>query len=69
MNPLAAIATSSAVPELVAGAGDQAAARFLAFFAANIRNPHTRRAYGRAVSDFLAWCAVAGLRSIAEVPP
>ena len=30
--------------------------RFLEFFAANIRNPHTRRAYGRAVADFLAWC-------------
>jgi hypothetical protein len=30
--------------------------RFLEFFAANIRNPHTRRAYARAVVEFLAWC-------------
>jgi hypothetical protein len=26
--------------------------RFLEFFAANIRNPHTRRAYGRAAEEF-----------------
>ncbi|HVB82922.1 MAG TPA: tyrosine-type recombinase/integrase [Candidatus Binataceae bacterium] len=43
--------------------------RFLEFCAANIRNPHTRRAYGRAVSDFLAWCAAAGVPSIADVQP
>ena len=28
--------------------------RFLEFFAANLRNPHTRRAYARAVAEFLA---------------
>jgi hypothetical protein len=28
--------------------------RFLEFFAANIRNPHTRRAYYRAAGEFLA---------------
>jgi site-specific recombinase XerD len=39
------------------------------FFAANIRNPHTRRAYGRAVADFLAWCDQHGLPSIAAVQP
>jgi len=27
--------------------------RFLEFFAANIRNPHTRRAYSRAADEFL----------------
>ena len=41
--------------------------RFLEFFAANIRNPHTRRAYSRAVEEFLAWCADAGVPSIAAV--
>ncbi len=30
------------VPALVAAAGEQARVRFLEFFAANIRNPHTR---------------------------
>jgi hypothetical protein len=32
------------VPAIVAAAGDRASLRFLEFFAANIRNPHTRRA-------------------------
>ena len=36
------------VPALVAAAGERASRRFLEFFAANIRNPHTRRAYARA---------------------
>lgn len=56
-------------PALVAAAGDRAAYRFLEFFAANIRNPHTRRAYYRAVRDFLAWCENAGVPSIETVQP
>jgi hypothetical protein len=43
--------------------------RFLEFFAANIRNPHTRRAYARAADEFLTWCAAAGVPSIAAVQP
>jgi site-specific recombinase XerD len=43
--------------------------RFLEFFAANIRNAHTRRAYSRAVSDFLAWCSGVSVPSIAAVTP
>jgi hypothetical protein len=43
--------------------------RFLEFFAANIRNPHTRRGYSRAVGEFLAWCADAGVPSIAHLAP
>ena len=31
----------STVPALVAAAGERASMRFLEFFAANIRNPHT----------------------------
>src|SRR5689334_8182528 len=46
-----------AVPALAAG--DRAGRRFLESFAAAIRNPHTRRAYGRAVAEFLAWCGAA----------
>jgi hypothetical protein len=41
----------------------------LEFFAANIRNPHMRRAYARAAEEFLAWCADAGVPSIAAVQP
>ena len=57
------------VPALVAAAGERASMRFLEFFAANIRNPHTRRAYYRAAEEFLAWCASAGVPSIAAVQP
>ena len=59
----------SAIPALVAAAGERARRRFLEFFAANIRNPHTRRAYGRAVAEFLAWCERAGVPSLAAVQP
>ncbi|WP_247877440.1 site-specific integrase [Azospirillum brasilense] len=57
------------MPSLVAASGDQAAVRFLEFFTATIRNPHTRRAYARAVGDFLTWCEAAGVPSLAAVQP
>ena len=57
------------VPALIAAAGERASLRFLEFFAANIRNPHTRRAYGRAVADFLAWCDDQGVPSVSAVQP
>ncbi len=60
---------SNVVPSLIAAAGDQASLRFLEFFGGTIRNPHTRRAYGRAVGTFLAWCENAGVMSIAAVQP
>ena len=47
----------------------QARRRFLEFFAAAIRNPHTRRAYGRAVAEFLAWCQQHGVPSVMAVQP
>lgn len=68
MNQIAALAIFNS-PALVVSAGDRAQLRFLDFFTANIRNPHTRRAYGRAVTDFLAWCAEQGVPSLAEVRP
>jgi site-specific recombinase XerD len=61
--------SASSVSALVAAAGERASMRFLEFFAANIRNPHTRRAYARAADEFLAWCASAGVPSIAAVQP
>ena len=70
MNQLVPINSSAAVlPVLVAVAGERASMRFLEFFAVNIRNPHTRRAYYRAVTEFLAWCASIGVPSIAAVQP
>jgi site-specific recombinase XerC len=68
MNDLTLISRPN-LPVLVAAAGDRASTRFLEFFAANIRNPHTRRAYYRAADEFLAWCASAGVPSIAGVQP
>ena len=68
MNQLVPIA-SATLPALVAAAGEHAAIRFLEFFAANIRNSHTRRAYARAAEEFLTWCADAGVPSIAAVQP
>ena len=59
----------SVIPALAAAAGERARMRFLEFFAANIRNPHTRRAYARAAEEFLGWCASVGVRSIADVQP
>ena len=57
------------LPVLVAAAGERASMRFLEFFVATIRNPHTRRAYARAADEFLAWCASAGVPSIGAVQP
>jgi hypothetical protein len=38
-------------PALVAALGERASYRFFEFFTANIRNPHTRRAYARAAVE------------------
>jgi site-specific recombinase XerC len=64
MNQLVSI-SSGTLP----AAGNRASMCFLEFFAANIHNPHTRRAYYRAAEEFLAWCADAGVRSITAVQP
>ncbi len=55
------------VPSLIADAGDQAARRFLEFFAATIRNKNTRMAYYRAVCRFFAWCDAHKLGAIADI--
>ena len=68
MNQLVPI-SSTTLPAIVIAAGERASMRFLEFFAANIRNPHTRRAYYREAEEFLAWCASAGVPSIAAVQP
>lgn len=61
---------SSALPQLVATAGERAGLRFLEFFAAGIRNPNTRRAYSQAAGAFLTWCEKeAKIPSFAAVQP
>ncbi len=64
-----ALIPAARLPALVAAAGDQAGLRFLEFFAGTLRNPHTRRAYARAVTAFLTWCEGVGVPSITAVQP
>ncbi len=66
MNQLAPI-TASHAPALVAASGPRASYRFLEFFTANIRNPHTRRAYARAATEFFDWLAAKGVTQLAAI--
>jgi integrase/recombinase XerC len=69
MNQLVAITPAPALPALVTGAGERAQLRFMEFFAANIRNPNTRKAYARSTAAFLTWCESYGVASVAAVQP
>jgi site-specific recombinase XerD len=60
---------SQELPAMVAAGGEDARRRFLEFFASNIRNRHTRRAYSLAVREFLDWCEDAGVVSLRDVRP
>ena len=57
------------LPALVVRAGEHASKRFLEFFAGSIRNPHTRRAYFRAVVRFFAWCERGRLIELSGIEP
>jgi site-specific recombinase XerD len=63
------VPAASRLPALIMSAGERAQTRFWEFFVANIRNAHTRRAYGRAIGEFLAWCEQRGLGSIIDIEP
>jgi site-specific recombinase XerD len=69
MNQLVPLSSAQNLPAIVTAAGEVAQLRFLEFFAASIRNAHTRRAYAGAVAEFLAWCEDKGVASIAAVQP
>jgi site-specific recombinase XerC len=56
------------VPAIIADLGDQAGWRYVEFFTANIRNPHTRRAYARACRQFFGCCDQRGLTLTAIRP-
>src|SRR5271154_3001686 len=53
--------TVAPVPAVIAARGHHAGRRFVEFFTANIRNPHTRKAYYRAAMEFFDWCDQARL--------
>ncbi|MGO9740340.1 MAG: hypothetical protein ACLPN5_02270 [Roseiarcus sp.] len=50
MNQLAPL-IAGRIPAIIASRGEKAAYRFLEFFTAAVRNPHTRRAYARAATE------------------
>ena len=56
----AAFPTSAMVPALFAAAGERASRRLIEFLTAEIRNPHTRAAYARAIGRFDGWCQARG---------
>ena len=54
-------------PPLVSAAGAHAERRFVGFFAAQLRNAHTRAAYARATTRFLDWCAGVGAPGLGAI--
>lgn len=63
------LSVSAGLPALIARAGARAHRRFIEFFTATIRNPNTREAYARAVSQFFRWLDDRGLTELAQVQP
>ena len=59
--------TTSHAPALIAAGGDHARYRFLEFFTAQIRNPHTRRAYFSAAVEFFAWLEQHGVTQLTAI--
>ena len=69
MNDLVTLSPALQLPTIAAASGDRAEVRFLEFFAASIRNPNTRRSYGRAVAEFLVWCEDRHVRALRDIQP
>ena len=67
MKPLVSISPTDRTPALIAASGPRASYRFLEFFTANIRNPHTRRAYARAAVEFFDWLDGKGVTQLTEI--
>jgi len=55
------------MPALIRVESERTQVRFVEFFASNIRNAHTRRAYLRSAAAFLEWCEAAGVTSLGAV--
>jgi site-specific recombinase XerD len=65
---LAGSHSGATVPALYAPTA-QAAKRSIEYFAANIRNPNTRRAYFHAVLEFSSWCEAQNFTEIVDIEP
>jgi site-specific recombinase XerD len=63
------------LPAAIVNAGERARKRFIEFFAANIHNPNTRRAYLRALlgssksPGFFNWCERRGIAELSAIEP
>ncbi len=66
MNQLIPL-SADRTPALVAASGKRASYRFFEFFTAQIRNPHTRRAYVRAAGEFFDWLEAKGITQITAI--
>jgi site-specific recombinase XerD len=58
----------AALPALSAADPD-AARRFVEFFTANIRNPHTREVYTRTAAEFAVWCDANDIHELRDIEP
>lgn len=67
-NLTTAITEAFTLPTLFAP-NPEASKRFYEFFTANIRNPHTRRAYARAAKEFAFWCEHNGFEDLNDIEP
>ena len=65
--PTQLIAFTDRAPALIAAVGDRASYRFFEFFTAQIRNPHTCRAYARAAHEFFDWLAAHGVTQLTTI--
>lgn len=63
-----AVADADQLPALIAAAGHAAQFAWEEFIYGQIRNPHTRRAYGHAVRQFLTHCRRSGL-DLTQIAP
>ncbi len=54
-------------PAFVVASGERASYRFFELFTAQIRNPHTRRAYARAAGEFFDWLEAKGVPPLAAI--
>lgn len=54
-QPIALLNDTPLIPRIIAEAGDDAIMRFAEFFTAEIRTPHTRQAYGRALIGLMLY--------------
>jgi len=67
--PTATLAAADIVVPAFWARNEKTGERYVDFFTSNIRNPHTRRAYGQAATQFAAFCAQRGVSDFRHVKP